>query len=94
MANAVSIDTTIYADRASADAAIQAAPATPSGTTRYAFYRGAGGALIVPTVFSPATTPRTIQTLLTARTLLADEVQKELVILALSIVGGLVLKVS
>ena len=92
VAKAVSIDSTIYADRVSADAALQAAPPAPSGVTQYAFYRGAGGALIVPTIFSPATTPRTIQTLLTARALLADEVQKELTILALTMVGGLVLK--
>ena len=92
VANAVSINTTIYADRASADVAIDAAPAAPNGVAQYAFYRGAGGALIVPTIFSPATTPRTIQTLLTARALLADQVQNDLVVLALSIVGGFVLK--
>jgi hypothetical protein len=55
VANAVSINTTIYADRASADVAIDAAPAAPNGVAQYAFYRGAGGALIVPTIFSPAT---------------------------------------
>jgi hypothetical protein len=86
------IDTNIYADRAAADAAILAAPAAAQGVTRYAFYRGAGGALIVPTIFSPATTPVTIQTLLTARALLADEVQKELIVLVLTMVGGMVLK--
>jgi hypothetical protein len=86
------IDTTIYPDRASADAAILAAPAAANGITRYAFYRGAGGAVIVPTIFSPATTPVTIQTLLTARALLADEVQKELIVLAISMVGGMILK--
>jgi len=86
------IDTNIYPNLASADAAIRAAPSAPAGVTRYAFYRGAGGALIVPTVFSPATTPVTIQTLLTARALLADEVQNDLTVLALSIVVGVVLR--
>lgn len=89
---AVAISTTIYDDRAAADAALAAAPAPAGGATRYAFYRGAGGALIVPTIFCPATTPRTIKTLLIARRILADDVQKELVVLALSIVGGMVLK--
>jgi hypothetical protein len=74
---AVSINTTIYDDRAAADAALQFAPAPANGATRYAFYRGAGDALIVPTIFCPATTPRTIQTLLTARAILADEVRKD-----------------
>lgn len=92
VSRAEAIDTTIYPDRASADAAILAAPAAANGVKRYAFYRGAGGALVVPTIFSPATTPVMIQTLLTARALLADEVQRELVVLALSIVGGMVLK--
>ena len=89
---AVAISTTVYSDRAAADAALQAAPAPAGRATRYAFYRGAGGALIVPTIFCPVTTPRTIKTLLTARRILADEVQKELVMLALSIVGGMVLR--
>ncbi|MBC8166208.1 MAG: hypothetical protein H7Y20_10090 [Bryobacteraceae bacterium] len=90
--NAVSIDSTIYPDRAAAEAAILAAPARTDGVTRFAYYRGAGGALVVPTIFSPATTPRTIQTLLTARALLAQEVQNELVVMALTMVGGMVLK--
>jgi hypothetical protein len=92
VSKAQAIDTQIYSDRAAADAAILSAPAAAEGVTRFAYYRGAGGAIIVPTVFSPATTPITIQTLLTARSLLADEVQKELIVLAISMVGGLVLK--
>ena len=92
VSKAQEIDTKIYDDRASADAAILAAPAAAPGVTRFAYYRGAGGALIVPTIFCPATTPVMIQTLLTARALLADEVQKELIVLAFSIVGGIVVR--
>lgn len=90
--NATPISGSIYPDRPAAEAAIQAAPAAANGATRYAFYWGAGGTIIVPTIFCPATTPRTIQTLLTARALLADEVQKELFILAVTMVGNMVLK--
>lgn len=92
LSKAEPIDTTIYPDRSAADAAILAAPAAANGVPRYAFYRGAGGALIVPTIFSPATTPITIQTLLTARSLLADEMQNEFVVLAIGMVGGMILK--
>jgi hypothetical protein len=91
--NAEPIDNKIYADLASAQAAIKAAPSTP-GVTRYAFYHGASGAVIVPTIFSPATTPRTLQTLLHARQLLAEEVQKELSFFALGLVGGMILKTA
>lgn len=91
-AKATAINDTIYADRASADKALRAAPTPAGGPARYAYYWGAGGALVVPTVFSPATTPCTIQTLLTARQLLAKDVEQQLTILALTMVGGAVLK--
>lgn len=90
--SAQAIDTNIYASRAAADEAIRIAPAMAAGQTPFAYYRGAGGALIFPTVVSPATAPLTIQTLLTARALVVEEVRQELLVHALSIVGGMVLK--
>jgi hypothetical protein len=89
---AKSIDDKIYPTRAAADAAILGAPSPANGAKRFAYYRGAGGALVVPTVFSPATTPKMIDTLLRARRMLASEVQRELTILAISLVGGMILK--
>jgi hypothetical protein len=56
------------------------------------FYRGAGGAIVAPTVFSPATTPRLIETAQRARRELAQQVQRELVVLAITLVGGLALR--
>jgi hypothetical protein len=57
---AQSLNGTIYPDRKTALAA--QGPGATHG--RYAYYRGAGGALIVPTVFSPASTPRIAATML------------------------------
>jgi hypothetical protein len=90
--NATAINSNIYPDKPSADAAIQAALPSANGATLYAFYGAADGTVIAPTLFCPATAPRTIQTLLTARALLADEVQKEMFILAGTMVGNMILK--
>jgi hypothetical protein len=90
--NAVAVNTTIYPTRSDADMAIQQAPASAGGGRLFAYYRGAGGALIAPTVFTPSNTPRTIQTLRTARSLLAESVQNELSVMALGMVGGWILK--
>jgi len=91
LTNAVNINDTVYSDHAAANSALSASP-SKIGLPQYAYYTGAGGALIAPTVFSPATTPRTVQTMLVAMKTLADEVQKELVVLALSIIGGMAIK--
>jgi hypothetical protein len=92
VAKAEAIDSTIYPHRASADAALRAAPSPGSGNYTICFLSGAGGALIVPTAFSSATTPAMIQTLLTARAVLADEVQRELITLVLTLGAGMILK--
>ena len=57
----------------------------------YAYYRGPGG-LIAPTAFSRDTTPRIISTALKARQELAETVQQQLTVLAITLVGGMVLK--
>jgi hypothetical protein len=69
-----------------------AASAARSGGARYAWYRGAGGALIVPTLFSPATTPRIARTMLKVRKDLSESVQRELKVLLLSLTGTKVLQ--
>ncbi|HYO55061.1 hypothetical protein [Archangium sp.] len=76
------------------DAALadMAASTSRSGRVRYAWYRGAGGALIVPTLFSPATTPRIAQTMLAVREHLGESVQRELKVLLLSLTGTRVLQ--
>jgi hypothetical protein len=55
-------------------------------------YRGAGGALIVPTVFSPATTPRIARTMLQVRQHLSETTQRELEVQLLNLTGTRVLQ--
>ena len=81
----------IYPDRYSALADLAASAAVP-GHPRHAWYRGAGGALIVPTLFSPATTPRIARTMLEVRTHLAQTTQRELKVLLLTLTGTKVLQ--
>jgi hypothetical protein len=77
-------DLAVYEDR---DAALSHLPMGPfaEGKRPVAYYRVRGG-LIAPTSFSPATTPRIIDTAIRARREYAQAVQDELVIVALSIV--------
>lgn len=84
------VSAAIYSDRnaALADLTIPPVPGRPA---RYAYYRGAGGKLIVPTVFSPATTPRIIQTMVEVRTALGKEIQRELKVLLLTLTGAKIL---
>jgi hypothetical protein len=91
LTSAEPLNDSIYPDR---DAALadMAASATRSGHARYAWYRGAGGALIVPTVFSPATTPRIARTMLEVRQQLVETVQQDLKALLLDMTGNRVLR--
>ena len=91
LTRAESLNVTIYPDRDTALAAL-ADSASASAHPRYAHYRGAGGALIVPTLFSPATTPRIAQTMLEVRTHLAQSTQRELKVLLLTLSGTKVLQ--
>jgi hypothetical protein len=88
LTSAEPLSTSIYPDRNTA----LADSAHGSGHARYAYYRGAGGALIVPTLFSPATTPRIAQTMLEVRKQLAETVQRELKVLSLTLTGTRVLQ--
>ena len=91
---ASSTSTVIYADYDSARATIPYGPLREGQAVPYAYYRTAGGALplIVPTVFSPATTPRTVELMRGAVTAYAKYVQQELEVVAKSIVTGMVLR--
>jgi len=82
------IDAKVYDTLAQANEAIRRAPAKPKGVVPFAYYRGAGGAVIAPTVFSTATTPRIIATLWEARRLYTDYVQHELAGLAIGLIEG------
>jgi hypothetical protein len=91
LTKAVPLNASIYPDR---DTALADMAASGSGARhgRYAYYRGAGGALIVPTLFSPATTPRIAQTMLEVRQHLAETLQRELKVLLLTLTGTKVLQ--
>lgn len=91
LTSAEPLSASIYPDRDAALAGM-AASASKSGRTSYAWYRGAGGALVVPTLFSPATTPRIARTMLEVREHLSDSVQRELKVLLLSLTGTRVLQ--
>jgi hypothetical protein len=88
------IDAKVYDTLAQANEAIRRAPAKAKGVMPFAYYRGAGGAVISPTIFSPATTPRTIATFLEARRLDAEFVQKAMAGLAIGLAGGVILRVA
>ena len=91
LTRAESLNEAIYPDRDAALADL-AARAPGSGRASYAWYRGAGGALIVPTLFSPATTPRIARTMLEVREHLGETVQRELKVLLLGLTGTRVLQ--
>jgi hypothetical protein len=91
LTSAQPLSTSIYPNRDTALADMTGS-AHGSRRARYAYYRGAGGALIVPTLFSPATTPRIAQTMLEVRTHLAGMVQRESKVLLLSLTGIRVLQ--
>jgi len=86
------IDAKVYDTLEQAKAAIKQAPNTAKGVTPFTYYRGAGGAVIAPTVLSEATTPRIIATLWIARATYAKYVQQSLAGIAISLVGGLVIR--
>jgi hypothetical protein len=91
LTNAEPLSTSIHPDRDSA-LAETAVDAASSRHARYAWYRGAGGGLIVPTLFSPATTPRIARTMLVVRMHLSESVERELKVLLLTLTGTKVLQ--
>jgi hypothetical protein len=92
LTNVTAISKTVFADRASAFQAVAATKSAAGGPTPFAYYRGVGGALIVPTVFSPATTPHIDQTIRTAMVVLANDVKNEMTVLAGTLAGLQVMK--
>jgi len=88
------INSTIYDTIGEANEAIKRAPAMANGVTPFAFYKGAGGAVIAPTIFSPATTPRIIATYYEARRLYSEYVVRGLTGIAIGIAGGMVIRMT
>lgn len=91
LTSAEPLNSSLYPDRDTALEAL-AAGASGAGPARYTYYRGAAGALVVPTVFSPATTPRIARTMLEVRKHLGETVQRELKVLLLNLTGTRVLQ--
>jgi hypothetical protein len=85
------IDAKVYDTLAQANEAIRRAPAKAKGVMPFAYYRGAGGAVIAPTIFSSAITPRIMATYREAVRQYAESVVHDLTGLAISIVGGRIL---
>jgi hypothetical protein len=75
---AEAINSTIYNTLAEAKDAMKQAPAKTKGVTPFAYFKGAGGAVIAPTIFSPSTTPRIIAGYYSARRVWAQNVASEL----------------
>ena len=92
-AQSVSIGDRIYDSVGEAKDAVAAYPRAGDNTPRHAYYWGAGGLVIAPTVFSVATTPRIMATLFEARAELARQVQRDLAVVAGMMVAGKILKV-
>jgi hypothetical protein len=83
LTDAQALDGSVYPDRGAA--LVTLGPGAMHGS--YAYYRGAEGALIVPTVFSPASTPRIARTMLQVRKGLSEAVQRELKVMLLTLTG-------
>jgi hypothetical protein len=86
LTEATALNNRVYATR---EAALEALGAE---TDRFGFYRSHGD-VIVPTVFSPATTPRVIAAAAAARRELAAYVQDEMTVLAMGLTGMTLLRV-
>ncbi|WP_046868090.1 hypothetical protein [Microvirga massiliensis] len=76
----------------SLDAAKAAAIGGSNVKPAVAYFWGAGGAVVAPTIICPATTPQIIATMRDARSALVACVEEQLTAVALSIVGGMIIK--
>jgi hypothetical protein len=85
---AEAINSTIYDTLAEAQDAIKQAPAKAQGVTPFAYFKGAGGAVIAPTIISPATTPRIVAGYYGARKVWAQNVASELTGVAIGLGAG------
>jgi hypothetical protein len=75
----------------SADQA-RAAAAASQRQPAVAYFVGAGGAVVAPTRICPATAPQLVATMLEARQMLGKAVADELTVLAISLVGGMIIR--
>jgi hypothetical protein len=69
------------------------AAGSPVDTVRFAYWRGYGG-LILPSVFSNVTAPRTMATARLAMSDLAQQVEREMSAMALSLLGARILSAA
>lgn len=92
LTRAAPLNASIYPDRDAALADIAASVPASRRSGTYAYYRGAGGALIVPTLFSSATTPRIARTMLEVRKQLTDTVEREMKVMLVNLAGARVLQ--
>jgi hypothetical protein len=86
------VDLAIYPDYYQAVDHLPVGPPAPGLPFPNAYYRGAGGKVIAPTLFTQGTTPRVIQTALEATRLLGKTVSDQLTIIGLQIVGAMLLR--
>ncbi len=91
-APAVSIGDQVYNSRAEALLAVRSRPWWPGQPMPFAYFWGAGGAAIFPTIISSQTTPRTMASFLETRRRYAEYVEQALAGVALGILGGMVLR--
>jgi hypothetical protein len=73
-------------------AARESTPLRVPERIRIGYAWGAGGLVVVPTIICPATAPRLVATMAASRQAYAQMVQEELTVLALSIAGGVLLR--
>jgi hypothetical protein len=85
-------DLAIYDSYSQAMDHVPIGPPAPGKALPHAYYRGAGGKVIAPTLFTEDTTPRVIKTAIEAKRLLGKTVSTELTYVALNIIGAMVLK--
>lgn len=86
---AIPLNGTVYPNHAAAEAALRTAPR--DGITYFAYYRGAGGNLIVPTLFCPPSAPRTIQAIVSAHEEYVNAVIEDMSRIGLSLIEGRVI---
>jgi hypothetical protein len=91
---AEAINSTIYDTLAEAKDAIKQAPAKTKGVTPFAYFKGAAGAVIAPTIFSPATTPRIIAGYYGARRVWAQNVASELTGVSIGLGTGIAFRMT
>lgn len=89
----VAASVAVHPDHGAAMNVVPYGPHAKGAAQPYAYFRVAGGAVIAPTVFSPVTTPRTVALMDDARRELVRQVQEELTILAMAMVGGKLIEV-